>query len=414
MSITLQYNPSNYADLSKLIGDVSYSKEKHINVKKYEHSYVLKYDKLELTDENVHSLGLFRSIIVDEDGNILSFAPPKSVNLDVFTQTTNYDECSVQHFPEGTMVNVFFDKITDEWEIATRSTIGAKCNFNADSTNTYRYMFLDAMNHGGIEFEHLNKLFCYSFVLQHPQNRIVCPVLEPTLVLTNCYQIDSENMITEHKNPGTDLNMHFSISQLSHHYMKDEVFAKSLNYNGSSWQELIEHFQSENLDYGLQGIVIYNQKGERTKIRNSTYEKIKHLKGNSPKLQYNYYYLRQTGDVKEYLTYYPEHKVEFSSFRRELHKWTNQLYQNYIKCFIKKQKPLVDYPYNFKTHMYKIHELYLNDLKLDGKFVNKNIVINYVNTLPPPRLMYSVNHIKKQYDKDQKTLSSDLKVIMKT
>ena len=47
--------------------------------------------------------------------------------------------------------------------------------------------------------------------------------------------------------------------------MKDEVFAKSLNYNGSSWQELIEHFQSENLDYGLQGIVIYNQKGERTK-----------------------------------------------------------------------------------------------------------------------------------------------------
>ena len=55
MSITLQYNPSKYADLSKLIGDVSYSKEKHINVKKYEHSYVLKYDKSELTDENVHS-----------------------------------------------------------------------------------------------------------------------------------------------------------------------------------------------------------------------------------------------------------------------------------------------------------------------------------------------------------------------
>ena len=64
--------------------------------------------------------------------------------------------------------------------------------------------------------------------------------------------------------------------------------------------------------------------------------------------------------------------------------------------------------------MYKIHELYLNDLKLDGKFVNKNVVISYVNALPPPRLMYSVNHIKKQYDKDQKTVNSDLKVIMKT
>ena len=104
---------------------------------------------------------------------------------------------------------------------------------------------------------------------------------------------------------------------------------------------------------------------------------------------------------------------EFSDFRKELHKYTNQLYQNYINCFIKKQKPLIEYPYNFKTHMYKIHEHYLNELKDEGKYVNKSVVVDYVNTLPPPRLMYSVNHIKKQYDKDQKIVTSDLKVLMK-
>ena len=64
--------------------------------------------------------------------------------------------------------------------------------------------------------------------------------------------------------------------------------------------------------------------------------------------------------------------------------------------------------------MYKIHEIYLNDLKLEGKFVNKGVVIEYVNTLPPPRLMYSVNHVKKQFDKDQKIVTSDLKVLMKS
>jgi len=396
--------PNNYADLSKLIKDASYSKSKHIIVKKSDHLYVLKYDKSKLTTENVGSLGLFRSVVVNEEGRILSFAPPKSVNLEVFSQTNDYDECSVQHFPEGTMVNVFFDK--DDWQIATRSTIGAQCNFNADSRITYRYMFLEAMNHKGIAFEHLDKLNCYSFVLQHPQNRIVCPISEPALVLTNCYRIDSENIITEQICKGT-------VPQLNHYNMRSEDFMKNLNYAGSSWQELTEHFLSENLDYRLQGIVIYNKKGERTKVRNSTYEKIKHLKGNSPKLQYNYYYLRQTGRVKEYLTYYPKDKEAFASFRRELHKWTNQLYQNYINCFIKKKGKLVEYPYNFKTHMFKLHEQYFNDLKLDGKFVNKNVVVNYVNNLPPPRLMYSVNHIKKQYDKDQKTVCGDLKVIMK-
>ena len=64
--------------------------------------------------------------------------------------------------------------------------------------------------------------------------------------------------------------------------------------------------------------------------------------------------------------------------------------------------------------MYKIHEIYLNDLKMENKFVNKKVVMDYVNTLPPPRLMYSINHVKKQYDKDQKIVTSDLKVLMKS
>ena len=197
------------------------------------------------------------------------------------------------------------------------------------------------------------------------------------------------------------------------HTIDDNNFKSSVNYTGNEWIQLITHFYSENLPYQLQGVVIWNNKGERTKIRNSNYEIIKHLKGNSPKLQYHYYYLRQTGNVGDYLKYYPEHRSEFSIFRRELHKYTTQLYQNYIKCFIKKEKPLVEFPYQFKTHMFKIHELYLNDLKLDGKFVNKQVVMNYVNTLPPPRLMHVINHIKKQYDKDQKIVTSDLKVLMK-
>jgi outer membrane protein W len=192
-----------------------------------------------------------------------------------------------------------------------------------------------------------------------------------------------------------------------------ETQLKKLGYTGNSWEELIDHFFSENLDYKIQGIVIYNKRGERTKMRSSNYEKVKHLKGNSPKLQYRYYQLRQQGVVKDFLKYYPEYKEEFFNFRNELHKWTNQLYQNYINCFIKRQKPLAGFPYNFKTHMYKIHEIYLFDLKSDQKYVNKSVVIDYVNNLPPAKLMYSVNHIKKQFDKERKIVTSDLKVLMK-
>ncbi len=409
MSDKICYNPTDYADILKLISDNNYAKDKHIKVKNFEHLFVLKYNKSKLTTENINSLGLFRSIIVNKEGHIVSFAPPKSIDFDIFSQSNKYEDCYIQYFPEGTMINVFFDKELDDWQIATRSSIGAKCNFNMDSNITYRYMFLDAMNHIGLEFEDLDKNCCYSFVLQHPQNRIVAPISQPALILTNKYKIDNNQIFNNNSFCKTP-----KFSTLLMQPINNKVFKESVNYIGDNWRQLSAHFFSDNLPYQLQGVMIWNTKGQRTKIRNSNYEKVKHLKGNSPKIQYHYYYLRQNGAVGDFLKYYPEYKREFSDFRRELHKYTTQLYQNYIKCFIKKEKPLVEFPYQFKTHMFKIHELYLNDLKLDGKFVNKQVVMNYVNTLPPPRLMHVINHIKKQYDKDQKIVTSDLKVLMKS
>ena len=226
MNTTANFQPNKYADLSKLIKDNKYAIDKFITVKKMDHLYVLKYVKNKLTTENVNSLGLFRSIIVDEEGNILSFAPPKSLNFDIFSQTNDYDKCYIKHFPEGTMVNVFFDKHTDDWEISTRSSIGAKCNFNMDSNITYRYMFLDAMNHTGLEFDYLDKTSCYSFVLQHPKNRIVVQIVQPAIILTNKYKI--ENNVIYNSNDIT--SVHFS--KLTMYPTNDENISKSLNYTG--------------------------------------------------------------------------------------------------------------------------------------------------------------------------------------
>ena len=50
-------------------------------------------------------------------------------------------------------------------------------------------MFLDAMNHCGLEFSHLNKKYIYSFVLQHPENRIVIPIISPKIYLAAVYKI---------------------------------------------------------------------------------------------------------------------------------------------------------------------------------------------------------------------------------
>ena len=54
-------------------------------------------------------------------------------------------------------------------------------------------------------------------------------------------------------------------------------------------------------------------------------------------MQYHYYYLRQNGLVKDFLQYYPEYKKLFSDLRSNQHDWTNQLFKNYVECFINKK-----------------------------------------------------------------------------
>ncbi len=94
---------------------------------------------------------------------------------------------------------------------------------------------------------------------------------------------------------------------------------------------------------------VYHNNEERIKLRNENYEYVRHLKGNNPKIQYRYYNLRNNNLVKDYLKFFPEDKKEFSDFRNKLHKYTRQLFQCYISCYIKKEKPLKEYDYKFKT-----------------------------------------------------------------
>lgn len=363
-----------------------------------EEKYILKYNKKCINESNEKELGLYRSVVcgfVGGDVQVLSFAPPKSLNKNKFMENNKLADCIQLNFAEGTMVNVFWDKTADEWNIHTKSCIGARCCWNSDKT--FRFLFLDAMNDEGMEFEDLNKDYCYSFVLQHPENKIVVPLTKKKLILTNVYEINNENDVVTITNRD-DMVRNFS----GNNVYQDNI--ESFEF----WDELLEHYAYDNMEYTQQGIVVLNNEGHRMKIRNRNYERVKHLKGNNPKLQFHYYYLRQKAMVAEFLKYYPEYRALFSQFRNDMHSFTSQLHVNYIHCFIQKEKKLSEYPYQFKPHMYALQEKYINELFPEKKYVNKQVVIDYVNSLPPQRLMYAVNYIYKQNALDTKKVEQPL------
>ena len=137
----MPYNLNNYVNICTVINDKNYARSKFLKANKMDNLFIIKYNKSKLSKENITTLGLFRSVICDEDGNILSMAPPKSINFDSFTKMTSYNDCILQEFIEGTMINVFYDTTIEDWNIATRSNIGAKCKFNMDCEETFRFMF---------------------------------------------------------------------------------------------------------------------------------------------------------------------------------------------------------------------------------------------------------------------------------
>ncbi len=393
---------SEYADVKQVIKDPEYAKIK--NLKVYENSglYLIKYIKKFINDENVKTVGIFRSVITDGD-KLLSIAPPKSFSLNQFKNMYKYDDCELQEYPEGTMINVFFNYLKDDWEIATKSNIGAKCTFNTEKT--FRTMFLEAMNNiDGFEFDNLNSSYSYSFVLQHPDNKIVVPLSETNLILCGVYGFNDfkfKNMLYD-----TAVN----ISDLLIGNPQIKTIQKLEKRENEIWDDLYEKIKDGD-DYKLMGYVVVNKKtGERTKIRNEDYEYVKKLKGNNLKLQYTYYNLRQHGNVKEYLKYYPEQSENLMLLRKNLHEFTKKLYDSYINCFIKKDKMLKEYPFKFKQHMYNLHQLFLNNLRGTGKYITLYAVKTYVNTLPLPKLMFSMNYDENKRRIDEETISLENKL----
>ena len=81
----VDYSPMNVVNFASLLE----SKNDNLIVKNIDNKYIIKYNKNLINKSNIKSLGLFRSIITDKDGKIISFAPPKSMYFDTFVNENN-------------------------------------------------------------------------------------------------------------------------------------------------------------------------------------------------------------------------------------------------------------------------------------------------------------------------------------
>jgi len=124
---------------------------------------VIHYDKE--SDMTMPHVASFRSVVWNVRNNRPVCAAP--------IKTCKADEGSfiVEEFIDGVMLNMFWDKVSNAWRLCSRTQLDAKNTFY--SRRPFATLFAEAVAAGGLNLDDLSRDHTYSWVLQHPEERIV-------------------------------------------------------------------------------------------------------------------------------------------------------------------------------------------------------------------------------------------------
>ena len=395
------------------IDTVKYNENK-IKTKTYSKSGVtytiLNYDKDVLCDDDYNS-GYYRSIISSSPENkILAFSPQKSLKNEIFIEKYPNIDANIfmNEIIEGTMINLFFDERIEQWEISTRGAVGGsyfyyrnQYELDSDRKNqtSFYQMFLEALSADEKQplnevslLNELPKNYCYSFVLQHPDNHIVLPISKCSIYMVAVYEVMDGNNVKyisplEYQNWDLFKNVNNPI-----------LFPKQYEY--ASYQEAKSENCSIQTDFTNLGVMVTNlETGIRTGLKNPRYEEVKLLRGNNPNLQYQYLSLRKTGKIQDFLFYFPQYKTIFYRFYQEYENFVTNVHYSYLTYYVQKQNVKISKKYS--SHIYKIHhELYLPSLNTDTPIiVKRRVVKEFFDKLEPREMIYHLNYDRRQYAK---------------
>jgi len=335
-----------------------------LQVKKRKGLLLVKYPYDMDLSEMPEWMGFCRGAIIDTETNRLVCVPPVKAEETTFgdqlvpiaSSDPDDSETEYQVLIDGTMMNLFCHK--GEWILATRGSIGARNKW--DDNLSFYDMFQECDK---IDYGTLDPTCSYSFVMKHTANRIVSPIMY------------NENYLVE---------MYRYSEQGPHRLLVKD-------YPPSSFQHIETGETStgsfKDVTYACKGFTV-KQGSKRTKAINPNYRLVQDLKPNTNSAYLNYLELRQNGNLKMYLKYFPEHVHPFNEYRDNIHKLTNDLYTTYKNVHVLKTKERKDIPYHLKPLTYEVHGNYLDSKKP----TTWQDIKQYVHELPPKKLMFALNY----------------------
>jgi len=304
----------------------------------------------------------------------LAVAPIRRLmDKDVRLNDLRVDDWEVTGYYDGTMINVFWNPtmITREtgheeevlgWTLSSRSKLHAACRFTSD--RLFRDLFEDARKTSGMEYDALNREYCYTFQLLHPESRHVIPVEAPEIVLVQISRIV----------PHTDFigNMTARVEVLSTSERNAEGSRLGVSLPATAYSSMEEnlgglykHTLDEENAKRLQGWVIVPKSGGwgRIRIMSKAFEECLFLRGDSANLRTNFLRLMAMdpkGDmIRKYGEWYPEEVPQIQEVGNMMSRVVSELVRLYLERHVRKSLQHEDLPHWCRRPLWDLHGRYL-------------------------------------------------------
>jgi hypothetical protein len=235
------------------------------------------------------------------------------------------DVDSIEHFIEGCLIRVY--RHNDEWQIGTSRTINAALS-HWSSDKSFREMFMEALELQNETFEDLDPDYCYSYVLQHPENKICLDITVPYCAIVN--RVHLETLQTESFTEGhrTDKNL----------------------------SQVLEEVRSIECDISKNYIVLLKS-GKKVKIINHKYAFIQEAMDNNPSIKWVYLESIKNGTWPIIRNAFKSEFEKFNNIDRLFEDAVGLIHLCYIKQNVKKEADF-EVPKRYERTVAQLHGQY--------------------------------------------------------
>ena len=440
-------NPEVSSTNSRVKSKRCHTPKNQYTVLNYEKGFVCFDDKIS---------PIYRSVIMDANTQaICAFSPPKSSTVfapDDYHKPLDPDRWIVNEIVEGSMVNLWYDPTAGCWEISTKTDVGGEyiyfrhdlsdgsdadvCDANEMSDTpfigqvTYKTMFLDATGKGtgegtgeGTHIQNINDLvclqewdtrYCYSFVLQHPQNHLVLNIDRPRLYLVAVYDTSFPMMnMVEMVHPDTYRMWEWLAKCPWICYPQQQVLDRK-----STYASLVNRYSSIHGSSDVVGVMMTDwTTGVRYKIVNTVYMGRKELCRNNSCIFYQYLCIRYLNNppnssvvlqnitrdpmvqspsrpslnkLTDFLEKYPSYRPVFARLDILMEQFIYNIYRSYQSRYMKRTGEVISHRY--MPHIYNMHHMvYLPSVAHGQKRkITMQVVQEYLNAMTPTELYHAL------------------------